>query len=244
MRAFGLIGRSLSHSFSQKYFSEKFGREGLADCRYQNYELKEIAGFPELINAHPELRGLNVTIPYKEQILPFLHATDPVVDAIGACNCIKVDGGKLLGYNTDAAGFSRALEPFLKSYHHKALVLGNGGASKAVRYALSRLNIDCNIVSRTPDPGLMSYNDLNEDMISDHLLIVNTTPLGTFPNTDSVVDIPFTAVGSKHLLFDLVYNPAVTTFLKRGAERGAEISNGYQMLVEQAEESWDIWNRA
>ena len=242
MRQFGLIGKPLSHSFSQTFFTEKFRKEQLADCRYQNFELDTIGEVSALLQSVPGLRGLNVTIPYKEQILPFLHAVDPVVKAIGACNCIKIEGDKLHGFNTDATGFTRALYPFLKSCHTKALVVGNGGASKAVQYALAGLDINYTVVSRTPTEGLLTYEELNDDLICDHLLIVNTTPLGTFPDVDSVAALPFSAVGKNHLLFDLVYNPAVTTFLKRGAEQGAQISNGYQMLVEQAEESWIIWN--
>jgi shikimate dehydrogenase len=244
MRQFGLIGRPLSHSFSQSFFTEKFEKEGLADCRYQNYELHTIGEVSGLLDSVPGLLGLNVTIPFKEQILPFLAATDPVVKAIGACNCIKIEGKQMLGFNTDATGFTRALQPFLKSFHTQALVLGNGGASKAVQFALAALNIPCTVVVRAPSEGLLTYKDVNEDLVTDHLVVINTTPLGTFPNTDAVVDIPFSAVGKSHLLFDLVYNPAVTTFLRRGAERGAQISNGYQMLVEQAEESWIIWNRS
>ena len=243
MRQFGLIGRPLSHSFSKTFFTEKFEREGLADCRYQNYELNTIGELPGLLESIPGLLGLNVTIPYKEEILPFLHVSDPVVEAIGACNCIRIEGEQILGFNTDATGFTRALEPFLKSFHTKALVLGNGGASKAVQFALSALNIASTVVVRTPAEGMLIYEDVNDELVHDHLLLINTTPLGTFPNTDAVVEIPFSAVGKKHLLFDLVYNPAMTTFLRRGADRGGQISNGYQMLVEQAQESWIIWNK-
>lgn len=243
MRAFGLIGRPLSHSFSQRFFTRKFEQAGIADCRYQNYELRGIEELTGLLDTVPTLEGLNVTIPYKEQVLSFLDEMDPVVQAIGACNCIKISGGRLIGFNTDATGFTRALQPFLKPWQTKALVLGNGGASKAVQYALAAQGITFKVVSRRADDGQISYETLNDEWMEDHTLIINTTPLGTFPDVASAPPIPYGAIGDRHLLFDLVYNPEVTTFLRRGAERGAQTSNGYQMLVEQAEESWAIWNK-
>lgn len=241
MKRYGLLGRTLKHSFSQGYFSEKFRREGTADCVYQNFELANIAGLPSLLATHPDLEGLNVTIPYKEDVLPYLTEKTGLVEAVGACNCIKIEDGRLTGYNTDVAGFRHSIEPQLKPHHKKALILGTGGASKAVGYALSQLGIDYRLVSRRKQEGQCGYEDLGEGLLSEYLLLINTTPLGMYPNTDDDPPIPYAFITPNHFFFDLIYNPAKTKFLAEGERRGAQISNGHQMLVEQAEESWRIW---
>lgn len=242
MKHYGLLGRTLTHSFSKSYFAEKFKKLGIADAFYQNFEIKSIDEFPLLLSAHPGLRGLNVTIPYKEEVLPFLTEKNDVVEAIGACNTIRIDGGKLGGFNTDVTGFRKALEPGLKPHHKKALVLGTGGASKAVCYVLDQLSIEYDLVSRRKGEGQCGYEDLGEELLSTHHLIVNTTPLGTYPNSNEDPPVPYEFITPQHFLFDLVYNPPKTKFLAEGEKRGAQISNGYAMLVEQAEESWRIWN--
>lgn len=240
MRTFGLIGKTLGYSFSKNYFSKKFAALGIEDCSYENFELQSIDAFPALLQAHPELAGLNVTIPYKQAILPFLHQHTKEVAAIGACNCIRFNEGKLTAYNTDWIGFSVSIEPFLKPYHTHALILGSGGASKAIQFALSQKGIQWKIVSRSG--GDLHYDQLDKEVLERHLLIVNTTPLGTFPDVEQAPPIPYSLVSPRHLLYDLVYNPSETMFLKRGKERGAAIVNGESMLAIQAEESWRIWN--
>lgn len=241
MRRFGLIGKSLGHSFSKNYFSQKFKELHITDCSYENFELQSIDLFPQLLQNTPGLTGLNVTIPYKESILPFLKEQTKEVRAIGACNCIRVEGEKLVAFNTDWIGFSRSLEPLLQSHHTKALVLGSGGAAKAVQYALSQLNIHCKVVSRLG--GDLTYTQLDQTLFEEYAIIVNTTPLGMHPNTAEAPAIPFEFINSKHLLFDLIYNPSETVFLKKGRAQGATVQNGAQMLVIQAEESWSIWNQ-
>ncbi len=242
MRLFGLIGYPLSHSFSKKYFTEKFEQEGLADCRYELFPIKSIDDLPQLITTNPALEGLNITIPYKKQVLKFLdHSFIP--QGLAACNCIRVQDGKLTGYNTDAIGFEKSLLPLLQSHHTKALVLGNGGAAEAVLFVLRKLGIEFNIVSRKMHDGsTFTYNDLNDDVINKNTLIINTTPLGMYPNIDTCPDIPYRFISDKHLLYDLVYNPAKSIFLEKGEERGSAIKNGEEMLLLQAEESWKIWN--
>ena len=242
MRLFGLIGYPLSHSFSKVYFTKKFEQEGLSDCRYENFPIASIAEIKNILYDHPELEGLNVTIPYKQQVISYLHQASPVVQVIGACNCIKIEKGQLHGFNTDVIGFKKSLEKFLKPHHSKALVLGSGGVSKAVEYVLSQLNIRVQVISRNPVEGQLAYDFLDKNILQDHLLIINTTPLGTVPNTAEAPGIPYNFLTPDHYLFDVVYNPNKTTFLKRGEEMGAAIQNGSEMLEIQAEESWKIWN--
>ncbi len=246
MRTYGLIGYPLGHSFSRKFFTEKFLRENLQE-QYLNFELDDIALLPGIIGAHPELAGLNVTIPYKEKVLPYLGRLDPVSTAIGAVNTIRIirnqEGILLEGYNSDVYGFSESLKPLLKTFHRKALVLGTGGASKAVTFALDRLGIEWLQVSRN-NIGMkcISYDDLDLQTIRQHPIIINTTPLGTFPDTGTYPLIPYNIITQEHLLYDLVYNPAESLFLKYGKEQGAAIKNGYEMLELQALMSYDIWN--
>ena len=242
IKSYGLIGYPLSHSFSKKYFTEKFQRESIADYVYELFPIDSITRLPEILSNNPSLAGLNVTIPYKEQVIDYLDTCSSVVEEIGACNCIKIKDGKLTGYNTDVIGFSTSLEPKLKSSHKKALVLGTGGAAKAVHYVLKQKGIDFLQVSRKSSDLSISYEDINEQLLKDYTLIVNTTPLGMHPDVDKAPDIPYQFIGTEHYLFDLVYNPPMTKFLSEGKKRGAEIENGADMLVIQAEASWDIWN--
>lgn len=241
MKRFGLIGKTLKHSFSKTFFERKFREQGISDCSYENFELQSIQDFPKLLN-NPDLKGLNVTIPYKEEVLQFLNSKNEIVEEVGACNCIKLNNGELHGFNTDAVAFKNSLQKYLKPHHKCALVLGTGGASKAVRYALRQLNIDYLLVSRHKQQNQLGYEDVGEDTIRQHQIIINTTPLGMYPNVDEDPPIPYNAITSQHLLYDLTYNPPKTKFLQQGEGRGAQINNGYEMLVAQAEESWRIWN--
>lgn len=244
MRKFGLIGYPLSHSFSKKFFTEKFQTEGIADCAYELYPIPAITELPSLLEAVPELEGLNVTVPYKEQVKPFLDAMDEAALAVDAVNCIRLKNGKKTGYNTDVIGFKNTLLPLFKEKPEKALILGTGGAAKAVAYVMKELNIAFRFVSRRSVTGGLLYEDLDEKLIRGHHLIVNATPVGTFPKTDKAPDIPYRFIGREHILYDLVYNPAETRFLTLGKQKGAVIKNGYDMLVGQAEASWEIWNKA
>lgn len=243
MKQYGLIGKTLSHSFSKKYFEEKFKRENI-NAVYENFELNDISQVEGLFSIHSNLCGLNVTIPYKEQIIPYLDEIDEQAQKIGAVNTIYIDKetGKMKGYNTDVYGFKQSLKPFLENQHQRALILGTGGASKAVDYVLNELGITTAFVSRTPQlENQLSYDELNENILASFLLIVNTTPLGTFPNVDEKPTINYDAITPNHLLYDLVYNPAETAFLKEGKKRGALTINGEQMLQLQAEKAWEIW---
>lgn len=242
MRRFGLIGKTLTHSFSQTYFSKKFEQEGITDCLYQNFELPQIQDIDALLDQYPDLKGFNITIPYKEEILPYLFQLNEVVQAIGACNCVKVIDGKFYGFNTDVIGFRNSLQTQLKPHHTKALILGWGGAAKAVAYTLTFLGIDYLVVSRKNTEGTIAYTDVNQELLEQHTLIVNTTPLGMYPNVDAAPQMPYQLLTDKHFLFDLIYNPTQTQFLQLGAQQGAQTANGYEMLVGQAEESWRIWN--
>lgn len=243
MRGFGLIGYPLSHSFSEKYFTQKFTREGRSDCRYQLFPLASIHELPALLEANPGLEGLNVTIPYKKEILAFLDDRSQLPVGLEACNCIRIRNKQLTGFNTDWSGFANSLRPLLKAHHQKALVLGNGGATAAVVYALEQLGIAHSIVSRKIHGGSsFTYASLDKKILEEHLLVINTTPLGMHPHTGTCPDIPYTFIGPHHLLYDLVYNPTRTLFLQKGEEQGAAIKNGEEMLVLQAEESWKIWN--
>lgn len=245
-RKFGLIGFPLSHSFSGKFFTEKFSKEGI-DAEYLNFEIENISQLPRLIASNPDLLGINVTIPYKEQAIKYLNFSDETVSQIQAVNTIRINRSghhvSLHGYNTDIYGFQESIRPMIQKYHHKALVLGTGGASKAVVKALENLKIDTILVSRNPEEkGEISYNDLDKDVMDNYKIIVNATPIGTYPNIEGCPAIPFDLITSKHLLFDLVYNPEVTEFLKQGKRRGAAIKNGLEMLHLQALASWEIWN--
>lgn len=242
MKRYGLIGRTLTHSFSKTYFNRKFAEEAIKDCAYDNFELKTIEEFPLFVAANPAIKGLNITIPYKEKVLQFLTGQNEIVEEIGACNCVRIEGGNIVGYNTDVTGFRKALEPQLKSHHKKALILGTGGASKAIRYVLEEFSINYELVSRRKEEGTCGYEDIGDDILSNHHIIINTTPLGMYPNTDADPPIPYQFITDKHFLFDLIYNPAKTKFLSEGEKRGAQILNGYEMLVYQAEESWRIWS--
>jgi shikimate dehydrogenase len=247
MKLFGLIGFPLSHSFSKKYFSEKFLKENLTECRYENYPLQSLDELSSLIGSHPELMGLNVTIPYKEKVLKLLNSIDENARAIGAVNTIKInrDQGKTMleGYNTDAYGFYTSLKPFLDNNLKSALILGTGGASKAVAYVLKNLGISCLFVSRHPKSSdHISYADLCGPVLYDYQLIVNTTPVGMHPDEEAYPDIPYEFITDKHLLYDLVYNPLETQFLGKGKEMGARVVNGIEMLRLQAEKAWKIWN--
>lgn len=242
MRRFGIIGFPLSHSFSQKYFTDKFAREGIGDCVYEQFPIRSVEELPSILQHYPDLRGLNVTIPYKQAVVPYLHQSC-LPEGMNACNCIRIDDGRLTGFNTDIAGFEKSFAPFLEKHHTQALVLGNGGAAEAVIYVLKRLGIGYQIVSRQSHGGsTLSYEQLDENIMAAHALIINTTPLGTFPDTERSAPIPYEFVTPNHYLFDLVYNPSKTLFLKKGEERGARIKNGLDMLGIQAEEGWKIWN--
>lgn len=242
MKVFGLIGFPLSHSFSKKYFSEKFIRENIPDCRYELFPLKDLSAFPDLWEDNPDLMGVNVTIPYKEKVITFLDSASDVVIKTGACNCIKKINGLLKGFNTDVIGFEKVLLQNLKPNHRAALILGTGGAAKAVEYVLEKNGIKYLFVSRTPQKDQISYAQLDHELIRAHPLIINTTPVGMYPDLEASPDIPYEYISEDHFLFDLIYNPAKTLFLQKGASQGAFIQNGEGMLVIQAEESWNIWN--
>ncbi|HSZ71800.1 MAG TPA: shikimate dehydrogenase [Cytophagaceae bacterium] len=244
MKQFGLIGYPLSHSFSKKYFSEKFTKEEIKGCSYELYELSSLAGFRQWMEGVKNLNGLNVTIPYKQEVIPFLDRLDDKAKAIGAVNVIKKENdGTFTGYNSDYHGFKRSLEQFLgDAKPSRALVLGTGGASKAVVVALQDLNIVPQYVSRTAGHGVIAYDELTPAILSTHALIINTSPVGMYPHVDQCPAIPYEQLGSGHYLYDLVYNPAETLFMKKGLERGVKAKNGLDMLVLQAEKAWEIWN--
>ena len=242
MRLFGLIGYPLAHSFSKNYFTEKFKKEGIEDCTYKNFQLATISDLHRVLEENPVLQGLNVTIPYKESILQFLNESNELVRQTGACNCIKIENKKLFGYNTDVIGFERSLLTKLQSHHTNALILGTGGAAKAVEFVLHKNSIQYKNVSRQPSTHSLSYDHVTEEIIKKNTLIINTTPVGMFPHTNEILPLPYYAITPKHFLFDLIYNPLKTLFLSKGEEYGAIIQNGYDMLIYQAEESWKIWN--
>lgn len=242
MRQFGLIGYPLSHSFSKKYFTEKFATENISGCNYELYPIDSIDLFPTLIQDISGLEGLNVTIPYKESVLPFLHEQSTAVQEIGACNCIRIRNAKLIGYNTDVVGFRQSIEPLLLSHHKNALVLGTGGAAKAVVWVLKQLGIAYSYVSRTKAEGVLGYDDITAEVLKNYPLVINTTPLGMQPNVLAKPSLPYEAVTEDFLFYDLVYNPAKTAFLEAAEQQGATIKNGADMLMIQAEESWKIWN--
>jgi shikimate dehydrogenase len=243
---FGLIGYPLSHSFSKKYFSEKFSNEGLTDCYYELFPLKEIAELPALLRKYPNLKGLNVTIPFKELVIPFLDGIDESAKEVGAVNTIKIESGKLFGYNTDVYGFEKSLLRFLNNSQlqsiQKALVLGTGGASKAVSFVFEKLGIAHSLVSRNVEKGDFTYEGLDSKIVAEFQLIVNTTPLGMAPKTDTFPALNYNLLSSNNFLFDLVYNPEKTVFLAKGEKQGCSIINGLPMLHFQAEKAWEIWN--
>ncbi|MFD2561567.1 shikimate dehydrogenase family protein [Aquimarina rubra] len=242
MNIYGLLGRDIGYSFSRNYFSDKFRKENL-DCQYQNFDLQKIDALKTIIQ-NTNIKGMNVTIPYKEEVIPYLDTLDAVAQEIGAVNVIKFENnGTLTGYNSDYYGFTESLKPLLNDAIKKALILGTGGASKAIAFALTKLKIKYTFVSRNPDFEELSYNNLDEDIINDFKLIINCTPLGTHPNVENHPDIPYEYLGEHHVLYDLIYNPEETTFMKKGKEKGATIANGLKMLVLQAEKSWEIWNQ-
>ena len=244
MKLYGLIGYPLGHSFSKQYFTEKFEREGLADCLFESFPIPTIDEFPALIAANPPLKGLGVTIPYKEQVLQFVDELSDEVKKIGATNSIKISGNKLIAYNTDIIGFEESFSKLLQPHHTKALVLGTGGASKAVQYVLDKLGIAFLVVTRQALSNGLSihYADMDNKMMSDYTVIINCTPVGMYPNEDSAPDIPYHLLTPHHYLYDLVYKPAKTLFLQKGEVKGAITQNGYDMLLIQAEASWKIWN--
>lgn len=243
MKLYGIIGYPLSHSFSQKYFTEKFKQEGIKDCRYESWPIPSINDLKDLLKQNPDLLGFNITIPYKQAVLQYLDDATNIPAGLKACNCIKISNKEMIGYNTDIIGFERSLLSQLKPHHRNALVLGNGGAAEAVKFVLKKLHIPYQLVSRQPhDESILTYADLNEDIITKNKLIINTTPVGTFPGVTECPDIPYQYLTAQHHLFDLIYNPEKTLFLQKGEERGATIQNGYEMLLIQADESWRIWN--
>ena len=243
MKKLGLIGYPLTHSFSKQYFSEKFKKEKLEDWQYLNFEIKNIENFSEIIKKNPDLVGLNVTIPHKEKILKFTDWQSPEVQKIGAANTLKICQGKIKAYNTDIYGFEQSFKPLLKDYHKQALILGTGGASKAIAYVLEKLNIPYQFVSRNPiTQNILSYKQLDKKIITNHQIIINTTPVGSFPNINEKVKIPYDFVTKNHLFYDLIYNPEKTVFLKIAEKKGALIVNGLNMLYLQAEKAWKIWN--
>lgn len=243
MHKLGLLGKNISYSFSRGYFKSKFEKEGITDVTYENFDIEDISMFPSIISSTEGLRGLNVTIPYKQAVMPFLDKIDKKAKAIGAVNTIKVKkNGKLVGYNTDCYGFKKSLKPYLKAHHNNALILGTGGASKAVACVLKKLGIAYEYVSRTNSPGVrFTYEELNESIIDKFEIIINCSPLGTFPNIDNCPNIPYEGISEKHILYDLIYNPLETKFLKIGKQHNATTINGLKMLELQAEKSWSIW---
>lgn len=243
MTTYGLIGYPLSHSFSKKYFTEKFEKEGIPNHQYDLFPLEEIDELTALLKAQRDLAGLNVTIPYKQKVMPFLKKINAAAAEIGAVNTIKILDGELHGFNTDAYGFQISLQKLLNpEQSYQALIFGTGGASKAIQYILKKLNITFRLVSRHKKENCLTYEELSPDVIASCLLLVNTTPLGMSPNVDTAPNIPYQAISQHHILYDLVYNPEKTLFLKKGIEQGATSKNGLEMLHLQAEKSWEIWN--
>jgi shikimate dehydrogenase len=244
MKIYGLIGKSLSHSFSQRYFTEKFLKENISDCCYQNFQIKELAKEIPDLKKLPGLSGLNVTIPYKSDIISFLDHLTEETKEINACNCIQIEEGNWIGHNTDIIGFGKSFLPHLKPFHKKALILGTGGAAKAVAFVLMRSGIQFLEVSRSKKEGssAITYNDLSKEIIEEYSVVINTTPVGMFPSENDYPQLPYQYISSRHYFFDLIYNPEKTLFLAKAEERGAIIENGEKMLRIQAEESWKIWN--
>jgi len=244
MKIYGLIGNPLTHSFSQKYFTEKFKKESIAGCQYVNFEIKDLDKEIRQLKNDRDLCGLNVTIPYKFRIMAFLDEISPECREINACNCINILDGRWKGFNTDVTGFEKSFAPYLQPHHAKALVLGTGGSSKAVVYVLQKLGIGFLLVSRNKEavPGVIHYDDIDAALLQEFTIVINTTPAGMYPNLDGYPKLPYEAVSAKNYFFDLVYNPPRTVFLSRAEAMGALVKNGEQMLVIQAEESWKIWS--
>ena len=243
-KKFGLIGKDISYSFSKKYFTEKFAQDLYEDCSYENFDILNIEDFPRILKNNPNLKGLNVTIPYKESIIPYLDTVSDKAFQIGAVNVIRfTKKGNLKGYNSDWFGFKKSLEPLLQAHHKKALILGTGGAAKAVAFALDQLAITYSFVSREANPNTIDYSLINATTFDNHQIIINCTPVGTSPNTKEFPPIPYTYFSNQHIAFDLIYNPEETQFLKKVKKQGATIKNGYDMLVFQAEKAWKIWNK-
>lgn len=238
---FGLVGKDISYSFSKGYFTEKFAALKLDHHSYENFDLPKIEEFQNIFKNKNNISGLNVTIPYKEEVMQYLTELDSEAEKIGAVNTIKITKNGLKGYNTDVYGFRKSIEPFIKKHHTKALILGTGGASKAIAYVLQKLGLAYTFVSRKLKTGQYTYDDLNKAILNEYTVIVNCTPLGTHPNIDQKPDIPYSFLTSKHLLFDLIYNPEKTAFLLEGGNKGASICNGSKMLEFQAEKAWEIW---
>jgi len=246
MRTYGLIGYPLTHSFSKKYFTEQFEREGTADCKYELFSLENITSLEPLLAEQASLKGLNVTIPHKVSVLPYLDELDDAAAKIGAVNCIAIKNIAnkpfLKGYNTDAYGFAESLKPLLKANHTKALVLGNGGAAKAVKYVLEQLGIAYQVVVRTAVAGAITYGEITPEIMGTHQLIINTTPLGMYPDITAIPAIPYDLITVAHIAYDLIYNPEETAFLQKAKAQGAVVKNGMEMLHLQADRSWEIWN--
>jgi shikimate dehydrogenase len=243
-KRFGLIGKNIDYSFSKKYFTEKFSADLFTDFTYENFDIQSIDEFPKIIENNPDLKGLNVTIPYKQSIIPFLDTLSDKAFKIGAVNVIRfTKKGNLKGYNSDWYGFKKSLEPLLQPHHKKALILGTGGASKAVAFALDELNITYAFVSREANDKTIDYERINATTFDNYQIIINCTPLGTSPNVKEFPPIPYQFFTEKHIAFDLIYNPEETQFLKKAKKKGAVIKNGYEMLVFQAEKAWKIWNK-
>lgn len=246
MKTYGLVGFPLGHSFSRRFFTEKFSKENI-EAEYLNFEIPSIEEFPNIISSNPYLKGLNVTIPYKQQVMQFLDALSPEAKAIGAVNVVKVShhDGKvnLTGHNSDVIGFVNSIKPLIKEHHKKALILGTGGASRAIHYGLEKkLGLETLFVSRSKRPGMITYEDVNADTLSEYEVIVNCSPCGMHPHVDECPALPYQFMTGRHLLYDLVYNPEETLFMKKGAAQGATVKNGYEMLILQAIASWEIWN--
>lgn len=247
MKKYGLIGFPLGHSFSRNYFNNKFADEKI-DAEYANFEIPSIQDFRRVIEENPNIYGLNVTIPYKQQVIPYLDELDADAEEIGAVNVIKFirEAGqklKLVGYNSDVVGFMGSIKPLLKPHHRKALILGTGGASKAIDYGLRKLGISSVFVSRTKKEGMLTYDELTPEIMQEFTVIINCTPVGMFPHTDACPALPYECLTEKHLLFDLIYNPEETLFMKKGAAQGAITKNGLEMLLLQAIGAWSIWNK-
>lgn len=244
MNEYGLIGYPLQHSFSKKYFTEKFEKEGLTNCSFKLFPLQSVSELPEILHSHKNLKGLAVTIPYKVEVLPYLTAVDEAVIKIGAVNCIRIKNEKLTGYNTDVTGFEKSFLPHLKDHHSRALVLGTGGASKAVQYVLNKLGFQFLVVTRNIEfrQGHIQYEMINVEIIENYPVIINCTPVGMFPNEKAKPLIPYHLLTNRNYLYDLVYKPEETLFLNEGKKYGAIVKNGFEMLIIQAEENWRIWN--
>lgn len=243
-KRFGLLGRNINYSFSRGYFTEKFEKEKLEGYTYENFDIPTIASFLDVVKNNDHLSGMNVTIPYKEEVLPFLDKMSKKALKIGAVNTIKfTKKGKLKGYNTDYYGFQKSLEPLLESHHKKALILGTGGASKGVAFALEELGIDYTFVSRQASDSILGYNQITDLIFDEYQIVINASPVGTSPNTDAYPEIPYDFFTKKHIAYDLIYNPAETQFLKKAQHHGAKTKNGLDMLIFQAEKAWEIWNK-